>query len=74
MSFLLHELCVMCKHGVTANPKRIGWMEIGQNESHHIIAFDGIFEKFTTSEVCGIEFATIIRVHISDPLGSQQKR
>ena len=63
----------MCTHGVTAHFEQIGWMEIGENEAHHIIGFDGIFEKLATSEVCGIEFATIIRVDISDPLGQNKK-
>ena len=68
MSFLLHGLCVMCKPGVIALPKWIGWMENDENEGHLIIASDRIFEKLTTSEVRGIESTTIIKVDVFNSL------
>ncbi|KAG0570157.1 hypothetical protein KC19_6G142700 [Ceratodon purpureus] len=65
------------KFGVSAEPEWTGWLKIGSNASHLVIASDGIFEKFTTHEVCsvvsavmsGIDVSVALRLpQVSDPL------
>ncbi|CAM6034463.1 unnamed protein product [Sphagnum compactum] len=43
------------KYGVTAEPEWTGWLKLdNQNYSHLIIASDGVFEKFTTDDICRV--------------------
>lgn len=54
---------------MTADPEWTGWLKVGKNDSHLIIASDGVFEKMTTQEVCGVVSATKLGVDVSAALG-----
>lgn len=54
---------------MTADPEWTGWLKVGKNDSHLIIASDGVFEKMTTQEVCGVVSATKSGIDVSAALG-----
>lgn len=53
---------------MTTNLEWTEWLDATHANSHLVIALDGIFEKLTTNEICGVVSATITGVDISKAL------
>lgn len=57
------------KFGVSAEPEWTGWLKIGSNASHLVVATDGVFERLTTLEVCNVVSAVMSGTDVSIALG-----
>ncbi|KAH9318303.1 hypothetical protein KI387_020072, partial [Taxus chinensis] len=42
------------KYGVISEPEVTDWQRLSSNDSYLVIASDGVFEKMTTQDICGL--------------------